>query len=397
MDARLAGLIGCLMCGSACAPGQERRPAPEAHRRGGPEDDGGGQGDGSAGGSSGGLPWHADRCDRDRADRADPDPLAAAYAPDLSGVALPEPWVAYLTYPDATGADRTVGVALYLPEDAAAPSPVVVWSHGGASGVDRPQHVGLGWAQVFVGGGYAFAAIAHPGRDEASKAALCTALELGDACATFKPLGWDRPNDFAVVADWLEYAADAHPDRLDAARLMYGGHSAGAGSALTVAGARRDFAGTGALVSIDDPRPSAFLMASPQAPDEDGFVAGSFTGVERPVLALSGEGDDVADTSSDERRATFDLLTGPNRHLAWLTPESATHATFDHEVDPCEELLARADDEDAGVCASYTRWLESPALAFADAELRGDPEAAAWLLGDGFAALSGGLGALTSP
>lgn len=294
-----------------------------------------------------------------------------------------------LAYVDETGAERTFGIAVYLPADVDGLAPVVVWSHGGSHGVDRPEHVGHEWGAVFVDAGYAFVAVAHPLR--ADRGALCAALDLdttGEACATINLLGWDRPRDFRVVADWLD--ANGASLGIDAAHLMYGGHSAGAGSVLTAAGARRDW-GAPALTAVEDPRPEAFLAASPPGIGESGFVEASFPTIDRPVLVLTGDGDDIGNTLSEARRAGWDAMDGPAATLGWLADPTARHLTFDHDASTCEDERSSLG-LDPERCTAFVTWLESPAIAFADAHLRGSADAADWLAGEGFVATTGGAG-----
>ncbi len=84
--------------------------------------------------------------------------------------------------------------------------------------------------------------------------------------------------------------------QIDMQRIALGGHSAGAGAAQTLAGAKRIFVGPPNEVS--DPRPIAFLAFSPQQPGSEGSFdtrfqkeRHSWTDVLRPVLTATGDGD----------------------------------------------------------------------------------------------------------
>jgi predicted dienelactone hydrolase len=316
-----------------------------------------------------------------------PDALeACAYDP---GVRFDEAPISIvpLSYVDESGAERAFEIAVHRPDGATAPMPVVVWSHGGADGIMRANGVGADWARAFTSAGYVVIAIAHFGRDMASRAALCASLGVEPAaCATFNYLFWDRPHDLEVVLDWLEDATGPLAGMIDLDRLAYAGHSAGAGNVLMTAGASRDYAGT--VRTFVDPRPRAFIACSPQAPGADGFVLDSFDAIERPTLSLTGVGDDTAVVAED-RRLPFERMMPGEKYLGWITDESARHTMFELGLEGCERYAA---DEglDPARCTRFRPWLVSAALAFLDAQLRDDAEARAYLASDDLEVLSGG-------
>jgi len=167
--------------------------------------------------------------------------------------------VVEITYVDVTGEDRSIRAELRRPAgDAQAMQPVVVWSHGGSHGFRRTGHVGDRWGRAFNDAGVAFVAIAHTGRDEPGRTAVCQAIG-GSDCVPFNALYWDRPHDVAVVLDWVESIADERG--LDADRIVHGGHSAGALGAMTVAGMA--WLADADLEPPSDPRPVGFIAASP--------------------------------------------------------------------------------------------------------------------------------------
>ncbi len=346
------------------------------------------------------------------------DPAACAYTAALSA-RLDRRIGRPLTYTDVTGAARTIDVELRLPAGAPTPAPVVVWSHGGSGGNNAAETVGEEWAQQFVRAGYAVLAIAHAPRARAEYEALCAALDWADGCAGaacaddaecvfdgapgtcvqggcrfWKHLSWDRPHDFAAAVDMLEgevAPGAALEGVLDLARLVYAGHSAGAGATLMVAGATRQFNGVATLLM--DPRPVAFISASPQGPGDDDFTEASFSGagceavaedpsgcLARPHLFLTGAGDDT-ESVAENRRLSFELAPLGDRHLAWITEEAAVHTTFEHQLAGCERHQAR-EGGDAARCEDYRAWLRSVALAFLDHHLRASPEAGAYLRSD---------------
>lgn len=296
--------------------------------------------------------------------------------------------VVELSYTDLTNAARTIRVAVHEPAGLTGPTPVVVWSHGGADGSMNAAASGAEWAEVFTAAGYLSVHIAHTGRTTAERSALCQRLGYdAAACATFKYLSWDRPHDVRRVLDWVEEQARGPMGaRIDVRRIAYAGHSAGAGAALVVAGATRDIAGT--QRALPDPRPVAFVSCSPQGPGEEGFVEGSFGGVTRPHLTLSGVGDDTDGVASESRRRPFELVAPGNKYRLWITEDSARHTTFDFSTDACVQHRMRAG-QDVARCRDYLPWLSSAMVAFLDANLRDSAAARAWLASDNAAVLSG--------
>lgn len=279
-----------------------------------------------------------------------------------------------LQYVDAAGVTRQVRIQVRRPDGDPGPLPIVVWSHGGASGRANPSTVATSWGEVYTRAGYVFVAVAHLGRDEAQRQPLCGYLGYDTAgCATFKYLSWDRPHDIRRVLDWLdEQAAGDLAGRIDTSKILYAGHSAGAGSSMMVAGATRDFAGT--QLGLSDPRPIAFMGCSPQGPGDDGFIEASYATLERPFLVLTGAGDDTTGNVAENRSLAHDLMAPGDKYQGWIAEETARHTTFNFETATCEREGGSPDR-----CAEYLTWLSSAALAFADGHLREDPEAQAYL------------------
>ncbi|MEZ4394270.1 MAG: acetylxylan esterase [Polyangiales bacterium] len=331
-------------------------------------------------GGEGGAP----RASRDGGACAAANPAGCRY---LGAMAYPMEALApaTLSYTDESGDTRTIRVQVRRPVGARGPLPVVVWSHGGADGTSNPTNVGAGWDAVFTRAGYLFVAIAHSGRDVASRARLCSALGYDTAgCMTFKYLSWDRPHDLRRVLDWLqEQAVGAQRGNVDLTRIAYAGHSAGAGAALVVAGATREIAGS--QRALPDPRPVAFLSCSPQGPGEEGFVEGSFAGVARPHLTLTGAGDDTTGNVAEVRRRPFELMPAGQKYRGWIAEEPARHTIFDFSTSACEREGGTPER-----CAQYLDWLSSAGLAFLDAHVAGRPEAAAYLASDALTFLGGG-------
>ena len=223
------------------------------------------------------------------------------YAPATAYAVPAQPDEVETAYKDIGGMVRRVKVAIRIPVNASPPMPVMIWSHGGPYGRNDPGGVMPEWGHASTGAGYATVTIAHPARSDPSRDLLCQSppLQIEPAsCLEFKHLIWDRPHDIAAVINELERLNAAGPfqGQFDLANIAVGGHSAGAGGALTVAGALRNL--NGRSLDLGDPRPVAFLAFSPQSPGSEGFFDTDFRqpehswmNIARPTLMATGDGD----------------------------------------------------------------------------------------------------------
>lgn len=290
--------------------------------------------------------------------------------------------VVTLRYDDVLGLERTIRVLVRRPVGAPLPMPVVIWSHGGNDGRLDPTNVGVEWSETFARAGFAVVTIAHTPRPPESLQAVCDALGITVAadCERFKYLHHDRPYDVRRVIDWLEeQEAGDFAGVIDLDRMLHAGHSAGAGGGAVVAGATREF--NGFTLNAPDPRPRAFIGLSIEGPLDDGFTDGSYVGIDRPHLTLTGVGDTTAESDPAQRRRVFELEPAGGKYRFWVTIPAAQHGTFDLNVEPCEAYQTRVG-EPVAVCDEIYPWLVSAVLAFADAQLRDRPEAIAWLASD---------------
>lgn len=316
------------------------------------------------------------------------DRAACAYVPARNDGPGQQSITQTLSYTDITGQQRSIEIAIRRPSGAPQPWPVVIWSHGGADGVVSAGGVGLEWSRVFNSAGYLFIGIAHAPRSDASRASLCMQFGITTVadCARFKYLHWDRPNDVRRVLDWIdEQSRGMFAGVVDRQRMLYAGHSAGAGSTSMVAGASREY--NGMARTLPDARPRAFIGFSIEGPGDDGFTETSFGAIARPHLTVSGVGDRTPEAEPLPRRRPFELMMPGDKFRFWNTDAASLHGTFDHNVGPCEDYQTMRGAPVAR-CAEFYRWMESAALAFADAYLRDRPEAIAWLASDNMAIMS---------
>jgi hypothetical protein len=294
-----------------------------------------------------------------------------------------------VTYQDEATLARTISFAIRTPNGLAGPLPVVIWSHGGAQGHPNPLTALSEWGELTARAGYVAVGIAHAPRSEFARKLLCGALGVSD-CTTFSYLNWDRPHDISKVIDRLA-ALNAAPGplqgRIDMNKIAVGGHSAGSGGTLSVAGARRFF--TSAPVALSDPRPIAFLAFSPQGPVTDGFFETAFRfphtswdNISRPVLFGTGDGDstcgnssaDCLGTSPSVRRIPYELMPAGDKYLMHIHDTDTFHGLFGFNLAECASRgVAPAK------CNSFRQWLTSSALAFLDAHVRNSSLAKTWL------------------
>ena len=297
------------------------------------------------------------------------------------------------TYTDNAGLPRTIEFAIRKPVGATAPMPVVIWSHGGASGKTNPLNSMAEWSETTAEAGYLTISIAHTPRSNQERKQLCQSLGITDTntCEVFKYLHWDRPFDIRAVIDVLERMnlQGKFRGQIAVNHIAVGGHSAGAGGALTVGGALRNF--TGMPVSLADPRPVAFLAFSPQQPGTEGFFdtdfqqpSHSWQPMVRPVLIGTGDGDNgckpIEEPGSCQgetpygRRSNFDRMPPGNKYRIYLHDADTFHTLFELSTSNCATLNVNQPK-----CDEIARWLRSVGLAFLDGHVRRNAFARLWL------------------
>jgi predicted dienelactone hydrolase len=319
---------------------------------------------------------------------------ACAYRPAARYGASESAVLTQLSYTDVTGGSRMIEVGVRRPIGAPQPWPVVVWSHGGSQGLPSARNAGDEWSRVFNEAGYLVVVVAHTPRNDAQLAAICMhyGITTPPECARFKFLHHDRPYDVRRALDWIEeQARGPMAGEVDATRILHAGHSAGSGGGSMLAGASRNF--NGMSRTVPDPRPRAFIGFAIEGPNDDGFTDASFANITRPHLTVTGVGDttnEMPPADPAQRRRVFDLEPPGQKYRFWVTDPGARHESFDHQLDACTTFQMR-QGRPVALCADVLSWMESAALAFADAQLRERPEALAWLASNQAAILSGAV------
>lgn len=292
-----------------------------------------------------------------------------------------------LTDPDRLGdPDRRIPVAIRWSPSAPQPMPVVVLSHGGAFGHVNPRGVLDEWADVATRHGYLTVAVAHTPRTDIERIVLT--MNLGGTlpqCRVFKHLNYDRPLDFVRVVGALAEIRE-EPEWagvFDLSAVAYVGHSSGAGSAMMVAGAGREYMPGLDLSFAEDRRPKAFVALSPEGVGDDGFQPDSWDSVRRPMLMCTGANDGDA---PHERRDPYEYMPDGDKYLLWIEHDGAKHTVFEGDTRACLALT-----HDQTICDDMQAWLGSAIRAFLDAYVRDDPAALGYLASDAIVEASGGV------
>ncbi len=253
-----------------------------------------------------------------------PDAEPVVYGVEVAGITIAR-------LRSAIGAHRDAAPA------AGAPRPVVLLSHGYASG--RFQNVGL--AELLASHGYVVAAPDHAGNTMGD-------MVFGISAEDRARSALDRPQDLSRVLDALTAEAATRVGPVDAGRVAVIGHSYGGRAALAMVGARFDGArqerecAAGAegdrrcaMVPVfgprgyryRDPRVKAAVLLTPAGYRfyrDDGVAA-----TDAPTLVV-GAREDRTNPFGEFHRPVFEALRS-QRHLLELTPAGHLTAT-----DVCE-------------------------------------------------------------
>lgn len=222
------------------------------------------------------------------------------------------------------GRGREVPVRVYAPKGAVTPLPLVLFSHG--IGESRDAYVYLG--RHFAAHGYVAIHLTHYGTD---RSVLEKEGAVGIYRAIKKAENWrNRPRDVSFVLDVLEKGDPVIPlasGRVDPSRIAVAGHSAGAFTAIALAGLRVP-EGT-----LRDPRVKvAIAMSMPRIPQL--IRAENLREINIPVLHLTGTRDRslLYWTFPRDRRVAFDLTNAPEQFL--VTLDGVGHWTFSNPDRP---------------------------------------------------------------
>ena len=291
------------------------------------------------------------------------DPLA------LPTADLPTPIEAVVK--DASRENREIPLYVYLPTTKS-PAPVVIFSHGLGGSNRGSAFLGKHWAAR----GYVAVFVQHPGSDEGVWRGKRTLAERLDSMR--KAAGVDnfllRVKDIPAVITQLEkWNKDPeHPlsGRLDLKKIGMSGHSFGAATTQGVSGQKYPLTGG----AFTDKRISAAISFSPSSPRKSMQPSEAFGSVKIPWMLMTGTKDTapIGEQTVESRLAVFPALPPGDKYEIVL--DNAEHSVFTERPLPGEKERRNPNHRKVILALSTAFW---------DAYVRDDPQAKAWLQGDG--------------
>lgn len=262
---------------------------------------------------------------------------------------------------------REIPLRLYLPA-AAAPAPVVLFSHGMGGSRTGSVFLGRHWA----GRGYVAVFLQHAGSDEGLWKPLPPRdrLPAMENAVTRENLVLRVQDVHAVLdqlEDWTRDPANHLGVRLDLSAVGMSGHSFGAVTTQAVSG--ETFSDTGRAWT--DARIKAALAMSPNAPPGPAPET-AFGSVSLPWMLMTGTNDiaPIGQADMESRRAVYRALSRAPKYEVVLY--NAEHSVF---------IEGRLPGEQGQRNPNHRRVILALSTAFWDACLRRDAAALSWLQG----------------
>jgi predicted dienelactone hydrolase len=293
---------------------------------------------------------------------------ASAYDPlQLPAGPLPPP--VDLTVHDAAR-NRDIPLRVFLPVSST-PAPVVLFSHGLGGSREGSPYLGEQWSAR----GYAVVYLQHAGSDSAvwkgvgaadRMAALKSAVSLQNYLLRLQ----DVPAVLDQLTAWNKESGHPLTGRLDLNHVGMSGHSFGA---MTTQGVSGQSMPVGVGKRFTDPRIRAAIAFSPDAPSK-GDPKAAFAEVTIPWMLMTGTKDvaPVGHATVESRLAVYPALPAGDKYEVVL--ENAEHSAFGDRPLPGDQQPRNPNHHKVILALSTAFW---------DAYLKNDPEAKAWLAGDG--------------
>lgn len=269
--------------------------------------------------------------------------------------------------------DRTLPYRLYRPATLSGPHPIVIFSHGLGGSREAAAYLG----EHLASHGFLALHIQHPGSDQALFDGAKRPAEIARKlkASLRKPRNAvDRFEDIPFVIDTLEAwnQSGELTGHIDLGAIGMSGHSYGARSTLIAAGEKigRRF------LSFKEPRIAAAIAYSPNVPQRQKDPVKSYKEITIPILHVTGtdDQDPLRQTPTfDPSIRTLPFERIPARPQYLLVLDGADHMVFSGRI---ARQGQRPNDE------AFWALTKAVSLAFWEATLRADPEAAAYLNGD---------------
>lgn len=268
---------------------------------------------------------------------------------------------------DARG--REIPIRVYLPPDANAPAPVVLFSHGLGGSRGASPFLGKHWAAR----GYVAVFLQHPGSDES----VWRDAPIGQRIDTLKKAANAenfllRARDVPAVLDRLEAwnSEKNHPlaGRIDIRKIGMSGHSFGAVTTQAVSG--QSYLGS---TRLTDPRIVAAIVLSP-SPPRAGGTDQAFGAVKIPWLLITGTEDNspIGNVDAKARQTVFPALPKGMGNKYELVLDGAEHSLVAERPRP-----GKGPDPNP----NHKRAILAITTAFWDAYLNQNADARAWIDG----------------
>ncbi len=269
-----------------------------------------------------------------------------------------------------SGSNREIPLHVYLPASNS-PAPVVLFSHGLGGTNKGSVFLGQHWAAR----GYVAVFLQHPGSDDSvwknkripeRLAAMRQAANLENFMLRVK----DVPAVIDQLEHWNKTEDSPLHGRLDLDKIGMSGHSFGAVTTQAVSGQNFPVTGT----SVTDNRIKAAIAFSPSSPRQGADPKHAFGEVKIPWMVMTGTKDvaPIGDQDVKSRLAVFSALPPGGKYE--LVLNNAEHSAFTDRALPGDKEKRNPN---------HHRVILALSTAFWDAYLRNDPQAKAWLGGDG--------------
>lgn len=267
------------------------------------------------------------------------------------------------------GRQRDIPIRVYLPQANKA-AHVLLFSHGLGGSREGSSYLGEHWAAR----GYVVVCLQHPGSDttvwkDVPPARRMKAMQEAASGRNFLLRVRDVPAVLDQLERWNAESGHALSGRMDLKAVGMSGHSFGAVTTQAVSGQTT----RGGRSMFQDQRIAAALIMSPSSP-RLGRPEDAFGRVALPWMLLTGTRDTapIGNTDMASRLAVFPALPEGDKYELVLF--EAEHSAFTDRALPGESG-SRNPNHHRAILALGT--------AFWDAYLLKDPEAKAWLEGEG--------------